>query len=224
MTTPAQQVLEPCPFCPDGGEPFLHQVGNEHTKERGCDVGCNECKFVKHIRVIRYSIDWAIERAKASWNTRAAQKLVEIETGQGDEKVEDVRDAIIGLFFAAQSAFDRGDDVTHMLRFGEACEKMMRYMDYKANGPEGPLQQIPKRMIVEDDQMDNVADWEMARALYADTFNYPVDKAAEWTTLIEGPNWLQAEGFKRMARKCREALGARGLRIVNDTTSEGGKA
>jgi ATP-dependent exoDNAse (exonuclease V) alpha subunit len=70
---------------------------------------------------------------------------------------------------------------------------------------------------VEDDQMDNVAEWEMARALYADTFQYPIDKAEEWTKLIEGPNWIQAEGFKRMARRCREALESRNLQIVNRT-------
>jgi hypothetical protein len=68
---------------------------------------------------------------------------------------------------------------------------------------------------VEEDQMANVAIWEMARALYADSFQYPVDKAMEWTKLIEGPNWLQAEGYKRMARKCFVALEARNLKVVN---------
>jgi len=78
----------------------------------------------------------------------------------------------------------------------------------------------PKREIIEDDQLGNVAEWEMSRALYADSFQYPVDKAKEWTKLIEGPNWLQAENFKRMARKCHEALKARGLKIVNEIEGE----
>lgn len=69
---------------------------------------------------------------------------------------------------------------------------------------------------VEDEQMDNVVDWEMARALYADTFLYPVDVSEEWTKLINGPEWLRAEGFKSQARKCRQALYARNLKIVNN--------
>ena len=53
---------------------------------------------------------------------------------------------------------------------------------------------------VEEGQIINVAIWEMARALYSDTMNYPHDKAAEWTKLIEGPNWLQAEGYNGVWR------------------------
>lgn len=70
---------------------------------------------------------------------------------------------------------------------------------------------------VADDQMDNVVDWEMARALYADSFSYPVDKATEWMKLINGPDWIKAQGFKRQARKCREALYGRNLKIINDS-------
>lgn len=65
------ETLEPCPFCPDGGKPFLQTLGNPHTKERGADVGCTGCGFTKHIRVIRYSCEWAEERAVEAWNTRA---------------------------------------------------------------------------------------------------------------------------------------------------------
>lgn len=68
---------------------------------------------------------------------------------------------------------------------------------------------------VEDDQIINVAIWEMARALYSDTMNFPHDKTAEWKKLIEGPNWLEAEGYKRMATRCYNALMDRNFQVVN---------
>jgi hypothetical protein len=70
LTTKNEYGLLPCPFCADKGQPVLWRIGNEHTKERGCDVGCAECGFIKHVRVIRYSCDWAEERAKEAWNSR----------------------------------------------------------------------------------------------------------------------------------------------------------
>ena len=85
--------------------------------------------------------------------------------------------------------------------------------------PNGEVRAM-EREIVEDDQLGNVAEWEMSRALHADSFQYPVDKSKEWTKLIEGPNWLQAESYKRMARKCHEALKARGLKIINEIEGE----
>ena len=67
-------TLNDCPFCGPEGQPFVVRIGNEHTKDRGADVGCRECGLTKHIRVIRYSCDWAEQRALEWWNTRAVIK------------------------------------------------------------------------------------------------------------------------------------------------------
>ena len=70
MSSISQNELKPCPFCPDGGKPYIQSIGNEHTKKRGAHVGCLECGFRKEIGAIRYSIEWALEQAKEAWNTR----------------------------------------------------------------------------------------------------------------------------------------------------------
>ncbi len=71
MNKTPQAELKACPFCPDGGQPFIQIIGNEHTKDRGADVGCTGCGFTKHIRVVRFTCEWAEERAIEAWNTRA---------------------------------------------------------------------------------------------------------------------------------------------------------
>jgi len=43
-------------------------------------------------------------------------------------------DAIIELFYEAQAAFDHGDDVTQMLRFGEATSRMFAYREKSRRG------------------------------------------------------------------------------------------
>lgn len=45
-------------------------------------------------------------------------------------------DSILELFQEAQIAFDHGDDVTQMLRFGEATELMNAYLERRRWGPD----------------------------------------------------------------------------------------
>lgn len=72
------EMLKDCPFCPGGGNPYVHAIGNEHTKKRGAEVGCKQCRFKKEIGVIRYSVEWAVTKAIEVWNTRAS--LLDPET------------------------------------------------------------------------------------------------------------------------------------------------
>ena len=81
-TNAADELLKECPFCGNEGDPFIQTIGNEHTKERGADVGCRTCGFSKHIRVIRYSCEWAVARAKEAWNTRVNPSAYEKETSK----------------------------------------------------------------------------------------------------------------------------------------------
>lgn len=45
-------------------------------------------------------------------------------------------EGILELFMEAQCAFDHEDDVTHMLKFGEATDLMKYYFHVKVNGPD----------------------------------------------------------------------------------------
>jgi hypothetical protein len=67
VTTP----LLPCPFCPDGGEPYIDQIGNEHTIVKGFDSGCRKCRIKKKDRVERHSLEWLRTVVVSAWNTRA---------------------------------------------------------------------------------------------------------------------------------------------------------
>jgi hypothetical protein len=73
MTSTPTEKLRECPFCPDGGEPYVHAIGNDHSRKRGdgAEVGCEKCHFSKRVGVVHYSVEWAVNAAIAAWNTRA---------------------------------------------------------------------------------------------------------------------------------------------------------
>jgi hypothetical protein len=93
----------PCPFCGDNGQPVLWRIGNEHTKERGCDVGCMECGFKKHVRVIRYSYDWAEERAKEAWNNRPRETSLIALAKEAAGEIGRLREAL--AFYADKNTY-----------------------------------------------------------------------------------------------------------------------
>ena len=86
--------LLPCPHCGDNGQPLIWRVGNEATKERGCDVGCAECGFTKRIRVIQYSLEWAEERAIATWNARTREAALIALVQEAASEIERLRFAL----------------------------------------------------------------------------------------------------------------------------------
>src|SRR5438105_3687335 len=68
--------LQPCPFCPDGGKPFIEQIGNQSTKKRGFNVGCKKCHIKASHRVIYRDLDWCRARVMELWNTRTPRAIV----------------------------------------------------------------------------------------------------------------------------------------------------
>jgi hypothetical protein len=86
--------LLPCPFCQEKGQPLIWRKGNENTKDRGCDVGCAECGFTKSIRVIRYSMEWAEERAVAAWNARPREAALIALVQEAAAEIERLRTAL----------------------------------------------------------------------------------------------------------------------------------
>jgi len=66
------EKLLPCPFCPDGGDPYVNAIGNDHSRKRGdgAEVGGKKCYFSKKVGVVRYSVEWAVNAAIEAWNTR----------------------------------------------------------------------------------------------------------------------------------------------------------
>lgn len=91
LTQKGENGLLPCPMCGDAGQPLVWRKGNEHTKDRGCDVGCAECGFTKSIRVIRYSLEWAEERAVAAWNSRPHEAALIALVQEAASEIERLR-------------------------------------------------------------------------------------------------------------------------------------
>jgi hypothetical protein len=97
LTQKKENGLLPCPFCLENGQPLIWRKGNEHTKESGCDVGCVECGFTKSIRVIRYSLEWAEERAVAAWNSRPRESALIALVQEAAGEIERVSQALHGM-------------------------------------------------------------------------------------------------------------------------------
>ena len=83
MTSNTTPELKPCPKC--GGGAFIRQVGNEHTKKRGFDFGCKQCRITISDRVMRQSLEWLLPKSIATWNTRASPEVVnhDVDCGVG---------------------------------------------------------------------------------------------------------------------------------------------
>lgn len=78
MKAPMPEELKPlsCPFC--GGEPEMHEIGNEHTarykveficQTRGCRGSCTGCASFGNRHSKEQVQKWALDQ----WNKRAAR-------------------------------------------------------------------------------------------------------------------------------------------------------
>lgn len=85
---PENQVLEPCPFCLDGGKPYLHDM-QFRTRAHDVAVRCRQCgasansyswaSGLTHLQDERYAE--ARRKAVIAWNTRNARVRA---GGEGD--------------------------------------------------------------------------------------------------------------------------------------------
>jgi hypothetical protein len=109
-----QQELKECPFC--GSEAYLCMVGNASTKERGCNVGCNECHFHKQFRVVRYTIEWCESKAIEWWNNRAPNLSAEkVDFGALAVHVASALGAMKGYGFQGVAAVKSLEHVQNVL-------------------------------------------------------------------------------------------------------------
>lgn len=68
-----KEELKPCPFC--GSDRIdLIKTGNAYTKRRGITIKCKNCICVRKTFVLKYSIEWAREKAIELWNTRTLEQ------------------------------------------------------------------------------------------------------------------------------------------------------
>lgn len=58
-----------CPFC--GGEPAITFIGNNHTKSRKVKIWCDNCNAEMTMGVIKFGIQWLINKIMNCWNNRS---------------------------------------------------------------------------------------------------------------------------------------------------------
>lgn len=64
----AVELLLPCPFC--GNIPELITRGNNYSKKRSAEVYCKPCHLITTVGVIRFPLQWAVDKVTERWNTR----------------------------------------------------------------------------------------------------------------------------------------------------------
>lgn len=84
--------LLPCPMC--GGALYLHKVGNEHTKQRGWDSGCEKCRIHKRDRVIHQNHEWLLPKVVAAWNVRPREAALIALVQEAGAEIERLRNAL----------------------------------------------------------------------------------------------------------------------------------
>lgn len=72
---------KPCPFC--GGERWASTIGNNGTRKRSATIGCGSCQAQITVGALRFSLEWAEDKALESWNKRVDEAEASKALGGG---------------------------------------------------------------------------------------------------------------------------------------------
>lgn len=74
-----EQGFKPCPFC--GGDPYIAEQGNERTKKRCIEVGCNSCGIKRKQCTTGMVVSFTFEKLRSKmlehWNFRPPNQTTE---------------------------------------------------------------------------------------------------------------------------------------------------